>query len=114
VEADLYAKTIEYVPLDWWPQCIEEGLGVDRRRMKAKVKMICVGTRYEVDMTIDLPIMSLGSVRVCCKVNRELKAKLSVDEALKKMKDFFGVQFLDRFRPVASCCLIVWDERRMR
>jgi hypothetical protein len=112
MDADVYARSIENLPMDWWPECIQYGLGVARRQMKASVQMACVGNRYNVRMRVDLPLMSLGSVDMCGMVNRSYPAKFSVDKALMNMKDVFGTQLLDRLMPSASSCLIIWDERK--
>ena len=112
LDADAYARSIKNVPLNWWPQCIENGLGVNKRQMKASAQMVCIGKRYDVKMRVDLPVLPNASVDICCPVNQELKAKSSVDTALMEMKDFFGVQFLERWAPSVSGCLIVWDERK--
>jgi hypothetical protein len=112
LDADAYAKSIKNVPLNWWPQCVEHGLGAAKRRMPASVEMVCTGNRYDVKMRVDLPLISLGSVDLCCPVNQELKAKCSVDKALTEMKDFFGVQLLERMKPSTRGCLIVWNERK--
>ena len=112
LDADAYARSITNVPLNWWPQCIEHGLGIARRQMTASAQMVCAGNRYDVKMRVDLPLLSLGSVDVGCPVNRETKAKPSVDTALTAMKDYFGVKFLERMMPSVGGCLVVWDERK--
>ena len=111
LDADSYARSIENVPLNWWPQCVEHGIGVTRRLMEASAEMVCIGIRYEVKMRVDLPI-GLVSVDMNCPVDRRLPVKKAVDTALAEMKGFFLERFLERLEPKAAGCLVVWDERK--
>ena len=112
-DADAYARSIDFLPLEWWPSCIDEGLGVPRRQMKVQVHLVSAGNpaRYDAVLKIETP-MAMGTVELRQSVDRELDVRSSVDEALAMMKGSFTDALLEKIMPGLSAYLIIWDERK--
>ena len=112
-QLDGFLSQADFLPVDFWPDCVEYGLETRRRRLKVAVK--CQHRRLvramEVTMVVSLPFG--GDVSLWIPVKDE---SLSFEEARDKLmaeaKDLLQGALIDHVCPEAHGSLIVWKEMR--
>ena len=112
-EARKYAASINKVPVDWWPECLEKAAGVERRHLSAAVAVSFEPmSMMKVLLLVDMPF-GKGNVQVerIVSMPAPRQGRAVVDKTLHSMRQEFERYAVNTMAPEYADNLMIWEER---